>query len=718
MLLLLLPLVWAGECVGAPARVPPGSPQGGAQPELRMQLPVTVQEGLCVLVPCTFSYRWGKQTDSSPVYGHWFRKGPPDVLVATSKPDQRVQKSSKLSFHLGDPAAGSCALNITRPRREDSGTYYFQVERGKIKHSYTRSGQLLNVTVTALTLTPDIALEEPLEAGRPSRLSCSDHSTELTCWVGRPWPAPCRACRARTLTLNVTYAPQNLTVRLFRGHCADAPYRPGILARTGGRGEVGSGEMAARGGQRGQSGALNPQGQPPHLASGEPPRAVLTGAAGGGGDVWCSPCAFHFLGSISSGSCDHAASEPGGHGAGVRSADQPVPAGAQGCRPQLERLSVLCPGAKSWAGTSLSSAPCAFYMALGERAGSCPSTSAAGVGRQGTPCPSESPPASMCSAARCPRLPHASGALFLPVSLCPPSLPEPKYLGNGSSFSVLEGESLRLLCAIDSNPPARLSWAWGRGAPSPSQPPSPGVLELPRVELGHEGEFTCHAQHPRGSLHISLQLSVQTPPQLLGPSCSPEDEGLLCLCAARAWPAPSLRWRLGERLLEGNSSNASVEVTFSPSGLWANSSLRLSGGLSTALRLSCEAGNPQGTRSATLLLLPRRADKPGLGREFVLGAVGGAGVAGLLTLCLGLVFFLVKTGKKAAAPSTPAPTAWGHQLECQPGGATDVPAPAPREAEEQELHYASLSFLSLRPQQPPDQDATSTTEYSEILTHK
>ncbi|XP_063557645.1 sialic acid-binding Ig-like lectin 12 isoform X3 [Gorilla gorilla gorilla] len=82
-------------------------------------------------------------------------------------------------------------------------------------------------------------------------------------------------------------------------------------------------------------------------------------------------------------------------------------------------------------------------------------------------------------------------------------------LRNGSALSVLEGQSLHLVCAVDSNPPARLSWTWGSLTLSPSQSSNLGVLELPRVHVKDEGEFTCQAQNPLGSQHISLSLSLQ-----------------------------------------------------------------------------------------------------------------------------------------------------------------------------------------------------------------
>ncbi|XP_059521303.1 sialic acid-binding Ig-like lectin 11 isoform X4 [Myotis daubentonii] len=355
----------------------------------------------------------------------------------------------------------------------------------------------------------------------------------------------------------------------------------------------------------------------------------------------------------------------------------------------------------------------------------------------------------------------------LTISASRGSHTELEHVGNGSALSVREGDSLRLLCVADSNPPATLSWAQGNRSLSPSQPQEPGVLELPRVEERHEGEFTCRAQHPRGSLRASLRLQVQKPPQLLGPSCSWEDQGLHCSCSSRAQPAPSLRWRLGAGLLEGNHGNASHVVTSSSAGPWTNSSLSLREGLSPDLRLSCEARNVHGAQSASVLLLPGQGllgaeateegvGKPALREAFVLGAVTGAGVVGLLGLCL--IVFLVKTRRRGApraaagekdasstrgsasstrgsassarspassmrspASSTRSPASLGGQRERRPGSQLDHPPPAappaaatPASGEELELYYATLSFQGPRPGERPDEEATTSTEYAEI----
>ncbi|XP_045434840.1 sialic acid-binding Ig-like lectin 14 [Pipistrellus kuhlii] len=173
-----------------------------------------------------------------------------------------------------------------------------------------------------------------------------------------------------------------------------------------------------------------------------------------------------------------------------------------------------------------------------------------------------------------------------------------------TSLTILEGEALRLLCVADSNPPAELSWFWGSPGLNATPISRTAILELPRVGPAQEGNFTCQAQHPLGSQNVSLSLFVIYPPQLLGPFCFWEDQGLHCSCSARAQPAPSLHWRLGAGLLEGNHGNATHVVTSSSEGPWTNSSLSLREGLSPELRLSCEAQNVHGAHRASILLLP------------------------------------------------------------------------------------------------------------------
>ncbi|XP_011821283.1 PREDICTED: sialic acid-binding Ig-like lectin 6 isoform X2 [Mandrillus leucophaeus] len=88
-----------------------------------------------------------------------------------------------------------------------------------------------------------------------------------------------------------------------------------------------------------------------------------------------------------------------------------------------------------------------------------------------------------------------------------------KILQNTSSLPVLEGQALRLLCDADGNPPAHLSWFRGFPALNATLISNTGVLELSQVGSAEEGGFTCRAQHPLGSLQISLSLFVQWKPE-------------------------------------------------------------------------------------------------------------------------------------------------------------------------------------------------------------
>ncbi|KAF4011293.1 hypothetical protein G4228_002451 [Cervus hanglu yarkandensis] len=174
--LLLLPLLWAGEWTAgrgwagrgsADPRFPAGSLAQDPRYRLDMQPSVSVQEGLCVRVPCSFSY--------SPVHGFWFREGAHEIMdapVATNKLDGQVQEETQGRFHLlGDPRNNNCSLEIRDARKSDSGSYFFRVERGSIKWSYKSEQFFLNVT--ALTHQPHVLSQGALDVGRPGNLTCS-----------------------------------------------------------------------------------------------------------------------------------------------------------------------------------------------------------------------------------------------------------------------------------------------------------------------------------------------------------------------------------------------------------------------------------------------------------------------------------------------------------------------------------------------------------------
>ncbi|XP_034495033.1 sialic acid-binding Ig-like lectin 14 [Ailuropoda melanoleuca] len=180
--LLLLPLLWGGSLQEDPGF------------ELRVQDSVTVQEGLCVQVSCSFSYPWSSWPSTGMPYMNWFRVGDSSYKrypVATNDRRKTVKTETQGRFHLvGNSWDNNCSLRIREARRSDQAVYEFQVDTGDYR-KYTYRDKQLALQVTALTQKPDIHFLEPLKSGHPTNLTCSllgsceeERSLTFFSWVG------------------------------------------------------------------------------------------------------------------------------------------------------------------------------------------------------------------------------------------------------------------------------------------------------------------------------------------------------------------------------------------------------------------------------------------------------------------------------------------------------------------------------------------------------
>ncbi|XP_073511421.1 myeloid cell surface antigen CD33-like [Phyllobates terribilis] len=159
-LVFILPLLWKSitcQLAGYSIRVSPD---------------VSVQEGLCVTIPCTFTAD-NKKTFSNST-GYWIRKKEPLYPYYTIARNNKFSDVRKTNFHLmGNPDTGDCTLTITDARKEDEGTYVFRIEESKgskVRYNYIRD--TVTITVTDLTEEPVISDFGTLIAGIKKTLTC------------------------------------------------------------------------------------------------------------------------------------------------------------------------------------------------------------------------------------------------------------------------------------------------------------------------------------------------------------------------------------------------------------------------------------------------------------------------------------------------------------------------------------------------------------------
>ncbi|KAM9114220.1 sialic acid-binding Ig-like lectin 16 [Pangshura tecta] len=697
---LILALLWRGSLSQLPGFT------------LTVPQSVSVQEGLCVLVPCTFTYPASFDTKNSParLYRYWYKD--PAIVgwnlpVASSEPRRGVSQETQGRFQLVEnPAHGDCSLQISGARRTDTGRYFLRVE-GDFSYSYRsttdRTDLTLTVSVPGLTEEPEIQISPA--RGLPGTLLAGEPVTVTCTAPGRCSGPPPRV----TWTGPFSDTARDVSAQLANGSWAHSS----ALSFTPGLGDHGK-ELVCS-------------------VTYRPPRGPST----------CRTVRLHV---------GYPPGPPSITGTLTRNGRPgPAPLGADGDIVSLETLegdslSLSCE-AGSRAEATLSWAKGNESVSPGQGGAGClelPNLSRGDAGEYR--CWAKNP---FGSASRALRVHVQPPVRTLQITVSRANRRDPQLfqdpgtlVANGSQLSAREGDSLRFLCSVASSPPAALGWVRGGRDVEGAHPVGENQLqlELPNVTAEAGGLYGCWAHGEESSAQGMFQLLVEYSPRPgtgLNSSCQRQGLSISCSCSLRSHPPPQLQWQVDGEPLAGNSSWGALQVTSWSQGNEAISTLNWMGIGDGGSQIFCLGSNPHGTYAALHFELScphKGTEEPG--KLLGIGVVCGLGVAVgffLLGLCV-----IKLWGQEPAPPSAEVgETANRGQAEhtandasliysniptlhmdhktpakgIQDGAAAAQAPPGPGELGE--LHYAAIDFSKLQDKVGEPREALAT-EYSAI----
>ncbi|XP_060113669.1 sialic acid-binding Ig-like lectin 14 [Heteronotia binoei] len=171
----LIVLMFAGLCKGLQSQ--------NSGYNLTVRASVSVQRGLCVHIPCSFTYDQKDRTNPEKLYGYWLQYKDGErhyfarrsygwtngILVATND-EKEAWFSAKTRFSLtGEPEEGNCSFSILDARSEDAGKYYFRIKNSALGYSYVT--QKVQVHVTELE-KPQMWASAAVLSGKKAVYTC------------------------------------------------------------------------------------------------------------------------------------------------------------------------------------------------------------------------------------------------------------------------------------------------------------------------------------------------------------------------------------------------------------------------------------------------------------------------------------------------------------------------------------------------------------------
>ncbi|XP_034974041.1 sialic acid-binding Ig-like lectin 16 isoform X2 [Zootoca vivipara] len=688
--------------------------------DLKALKAVTVQRGLCVHIPCNFTYPTQSSTTSEDpypgkLYAYWIKNdGAGSTIrntghensgsvVASSDNAQHIASFAGNRFQLtGNPAEGDCSFSINDAQFQDAGQYYFRIEKGQIlKFSYRFYYILPDVSVTVLAEKPKILNSSEVVLGKSVTLICQAPGTcpwkELWSQPKISWSTPLQGTtsaqnhqhnngswtfasgftftptlqtQGRTLTCRVRYPEVGKTVE--NTISLEVIYPPQDIRITRPDFSTQKEKLVVREGAT-VSLLCEAQGKPIPSVTWMKNNKTLNN---------------HMQGSKESLQLSNITSED----AGMYQCQAENPHGS--IRKNLSVIVQYRPRTMT------------FNVTHAHR--------------------------------RDPALARGS----------------PREVASGSQLTVQEGNLLRLLCKADSNPAATLSW-FKEGRALKKLPDD--WLELVNVKVEDQGDYKCQAQNAIASAEGFLHLLVEYAPKLSkknqkNTTCWRKDNDILCNCSLHSKPLPRIHWQVGGMTVAENSSTANLKVSSSVQKNEVTSSLIWTGSPNGDLSIICLGNNSLGTYTMQFLLSSLKTGAGSHSALLLSGLCGALLAAVVFLLCLGLIKFYKK---RKATPKVATPlavdsancvnsanyvnSANGGQQRAnnlsliysnylpqgqrsphvgQPkaaGERTPKPRqiarpPSPSAEEPEEVHYTTVAFKSKGPPPPVEE----SVEYSEI----
>ncbi|XP_064160765.1 myelin-associated glycoprotein-like isoform X1 [Anguilla rostrata] len=312
-----------------------------------------------------------------------------------------------------------------------------------------------------------------------------------------------------------------------------------------------------------------------------------------------------------------------------------------------------------------------------------------------------------------------------------------------SSQTVLEGSSLSLYCSTQGNPPPTLTWLKDGVLVGTITAEEVSVLELEDLTPQSDGVYRCLAENEHGRASSSLNVTVEFAPVLLEESkCTVVREGVQCVCIASGNPEPTVEFHLPDLNLTVNESERRFSFYAHTDGHTTTGMIKLrekahqGGDGGAGVNVHCSVSNVYGSDTVRLELQQEKKYMMAV----IVGTIGGVAVIAFIIAAVryvgrnnkkengnpgqlenpSLFYSAVKKDKQSLRKKVLKTELLGSKFssileESSTGEDGDYqPVSAMAALERQELNYAALEFMGVRPRDGASAQGDDGSDYTEI----